>query len=646
MRRACRRALPLLVAALLASACSGGSDGADDATPSTTSSVTSTTTTTTIAPTTPVATWPLVDRVPAFRNAGINVVAGLSYQPLLDERLRQQRALLTLDEARGAFAFVPERPDGPADRIELAGVTGDARVWPFVVTDADELRVFVDPGDPGDCTATVATEEPFAVFSITGTVDGALAVATATCVDHEIVDETVVGSFDGLAGAVRAFGVLVTADAGGTGEPVGIEWLALAADVDGAASEQLRVEVAGAEHLIAERSADPDDDATLDVLHVLRDDGSVFEVPIGADGAFVLTRSELGGPAKLWLEDYGREHYVAQGPWIDPAELTADLVIDATPTFEIADGPPGPSDAHRIPHHLQIWNGSRTKMERQEFRGANWNNDLGFPDRDRDPANPNGCTRIAWLGGSYVAAIQTRVDQKPGLIAEALLDVRGDGCHEVITLGQNLFSVEMHAENARSMVEDYGVTHLIFSVSANELCRMNDVDYSQANGVAPDTPIHWRWFDGDWVEPVPRREAEAVEFPDDFRRADHCSFDPAEPGFAGLDPLFAKLDEMGDAMEAWGDVEVTFLAMRDVLAGDVALATDVVDRCRATGHDCLALPLPEFGPKPDDLRAVDFNPFLMRYQGDGHPNERANQHIADGLLTAVLDVADRASTDG
>jgi len=40
--------------------------------------------------------------------------------------------------------------------------------------------------------------------------------------------------------------------------------------------------------------------------------------------------------------------------------------------------------------------------------------------------------------------------------------------------------------------------------------------------------------------------------------------------------------------------------------------------------------------KPDELAAVDFNGFLTRYQDDGHPNETANQHIADALVEAVI----------
>ena len=119
----------------------------------------------------------MIDEVPAFRKAGVNVVAGIGYEPLLDAHLRQERASLTFTAERGLFAIAPERPDVPADLIELSGVEGSAVVWPFVVTDADQLIVFFAPDAPSDCADVVAADEPFAAFEVGGTVDGLFAVA-------------------------------------------------------------------------------------------------------------------------------------------------------------------------------------------------------------------------------------------------------------------------------------------------------------------------------------------------------------------------------------------------------------------------------------------------------------------------------------
>lgn len=613
----------------------------------TTTSTSSTTTTVPTPTSTGAVTWPLIDHVPSFRKAGLNIVAGVDYEPILDGTLRQTAASLTFTDERGLFAIAPERPDVPTDRIELAGVDGAASIWPFVITDMHELRVFVDPDAPGDCAAVVASEQPFAAFQVNGTVDDMLLVTDGSCHDWVMTeDNIVIGDLGDLSAGVRTFGILLTADPDAA-RVITIKSLALvdSAQPRPSASDLIRVTIAGRENLIAERSTDLSDDEMLSVLHVLRSDGSFFQVPVDEHGVYEFSRSDLTGNVKLYIEDYGLEYYVAQGPWIAPERITADLVIDATPVFGVADHSPSGSDTHRRPHELQIWNGS-SGLENQQFHGVNWNNNLGYADRDRDPANPNGCRRVGWFGGSYVAAVQTRVDQKPGLIAEALLDTRDEGCWEIFTFGQNLFSVENHAANARTLVEDYGVTQLLFSVSALELCRLVDLVYTFDHDVSFETPLHWRWHEGAWLEPVTRREAELLELPDDFERREVCSFNDTQPGFSGIEQVFSKLGEMSDEMETWGDVEVTFMVMKDVLAGRFEKADLVLERCLATGHDCVLLPVPEFVLKPEDLAEVDYNPYLLRYVGDGHPNERGNQHIADGLVTAIIEQTERGRNAG
>lgn len=587
------------------------------------------------------ATAPFVDGVPAFRKAGITVVSGFDYEPLYNSSLMQEAVRLTMTAERGAFGFIPADTVAPSDHIQLGAVDGAAKAWPFVVTDADEFRVFVDPESPGDCSTIVQNDAPFQPFGINGDVDGNFAVTEASCVERQIEGEFTVGSLAGLNGSPRAFGVLLTADQ--RRSTITLDWLSLGNSSEIKAADMMRVDVVGREHLISVRTADPNDDGATLILHVLRNDGSKIEIESEDDGSFKLPRYELGDRAKVWVEDYGTEHYAAQGPWLDPSRLTANLVIDASPSFIPTGEKPEPSDNHRRPHELSWWNGRRG-MDSQEFAGRNWNNNLGFPDRDRAVDNPNGCHRAAWFGGSYIAASQTRVDQKPGLIAEALLDTQGEGCFEVITLGQSLFTVENHAGNARRMVEDYGVTQLIFSISSNELCRMHDEVYSFVHGVAPDTPVHWRFFEGEFIEPELRRNAVEIDPPTSFQVRDLCSFDPQSPAFGGAKAAVAKLGAMGAEMETWDDaIEITFLITKDVLADNSERAAIILELCLATGHDCMVLPTFEHRLKPDELAAIDFNPFLTRYKDDGHPNETANQHIADALVEAVAGNAARVS---
>lgn len=606
-----RNTLLLSIAAIGASACSSGLDVSPGA-----------------------ATAPFVDGVPAFRKAGITLVSGFDYEPLYDASLAQEAVRLTMTDERGIFGFIPANPVAPSDHIQLGPVDGAASAWPFVVTEADELRIFVDPESPGDCPTVVQSDAPFQPFGIGDDVDGNLGVTEASCVERQIAGEFTVGSLAGLKGSPRAFGVLLTADQHRS--TITLDWLSLGNSSESEAAEMMHVEVVGREHLIAARTTDPNDDGATMVLHVLRNDGSKIEIEAQDDGSFGIPRDMLGDRAKIWVEDYGTEHYASQGAWLDPGRLTANLVIDASPSFTPTGEKPEPSDNHRRPHELSWWNGRRG-MDSQEYAGRNWNNNLGFPDRDRAGDNPNGCRRAAWMGGSFVAAGQTRVDQKPGVIAEALLDTQGEGCFEVISLGQSLFTVETHAGNARMMVEDYGVTQLIFSISGNELCRMHDEVYSFVHGVAPDTPVHWRFFEGRFIEPELRRNAVEVDPPANFRVRDLCSFDPQSPTFDGAKAVATKLGAIGDEMESWDDaVEVTFLIMKDVLADNPQRAATVLELCLETGHDCMALPALEHRLKPDELAAVDFNGFLTRYQDDGHPNETANQHIADALVEAVI----------
>jgi len=595
--------------------------------------------TTSTSPNTTATSWSLIDGVPAFRKAGILAAAGLDYEPEYDSTLRQTRASFTLTADRAVFGFAPERGAVSFDRVQLGAVEGPATVWPFVIEGRGELTVFADATALADCEAAVAEPEPFSAFGLVGDVDGEFLVAEAACAELEPDGDRSVGAL-GASNGVTAFGVMLTAGAdGGPSPTVTVESLALV-DSDATSEDVVRVDVVGLEHAVAIRSADPTDEAALDELHILRADGTAVSVEGDVGSGFEFSRDLLGTGAKVWIDDYGLQHFVQQGPWIDPDGLTSTLMIDMTPKYGPWDGGPPSGSQHRRPHELQVWNGS-SLLAVQQFHGLNWNNNLGQADRDRSADNPNGCARAAWFGGSYVQALQTRVDQKPALIAEALLDGQGDGCHEVFSFARSLYSVETHADNARRLVEDFGVTHLIFAVSGNELCRMNDEVYTSLHGVAADTPVHWRFIDGELVAPVTRSRAEEASLDPSFERDEVCSFS-YESGAAGAAAMIDKLDALGDLMEGFGpDVEVSFFVLKGVLAGNSVTADNVVQQCLATGHDCVLLDEPAARMKPEDLVAIDANPHLLRYVGDGHPNPRANQHIGEGLAAVIGELEQR-----
>jgi hypothetical protein len=581
-----------------------------------------------------VATWPLVDTVPAFRKAGVLVVSGVDYEPELDDGLRQRAAILTLATEAGVFALAPERGDVSYDQIQLGMDEASVMSWPFVITADGVLVVFAAAGELGHCEIAIATDQPFSAFGVEGDVDGNLAFGESRCTPATTEGEMIIGNFPTPASGVRSFGVLLSGSSQSEIE-ISIGWLALGLSTITEPPPQLRITLAGQDHSLSARSADRQDDAALNTLHVLRDDGSTMSIQADAESVFLIDRVTLGARAKLWVDDYGLEHYVQQGPWIDPTRISADLVIDMTPKFVETGEPPAPSDSHQRPHATRIWNGS-AGLDQQQFHGVNWTNNLGFTDRDRDPDNPNGCLRSAWLGGSYVIAGETRVDQKPALIAEALLDAGAEQCHEILSVGVPLYTVENHLGNAVSLVEEFGVTRLIFSISGNELCRMHDEVYASVHGVAPDTPVHWRFRGGVAIPPLSRGDAIEYEPADEFESSAVCSFNPDRSGFDAAHGIINKLLAIGTYLESLlPGVEVTFYIMKDPLGGRAEMTETILMMCRAGDHDCHAMPIPPAFRKPDDLIKIDYNPSLLRFVGDGHPNARANQFIGRGLADVI-----------
>jgi hypothetical protein len=633
------------------------------------------------APTESAATWALIDAVPAHQKSGLFVRAGLDYEPLLDAELSQERARLSLTRPTGMLAIAPERAAGvPFDGIELQGLgapVADLETMLFVIDHTGALTVFASVAALDDCIERFSVDEPFAEFGLVTDIAGVFAVSAVDCrgfVENRPASEDAAATVpeesppaepllvERLSGvmpwaesttaddvaedtvptpqAMRAFGVLFAApvdDVGGV-DPITVSWLSLTDSTEriGNADAALTVELRNEQLALAARTADPADDAPLSVVHVLGSGGERRSSTMNDDGSFSIDLGGLPARVKIWFDDYGLEHYVRQGAWVDTSRLTRRLEIDLEPTFEPTQEPPLPPLHNRNPHQLRIWNGSRS-MAAQEYEGFTFTNNYGRADRDRSLDNPNGCARAAYLGGSYVETVQTRIDQKAGIIAEATLSTLGDQCVEVFTVGQSVYSIESHYGNAVDLVENFGVDHLIFALSGGELCRMDDLVYEMANGVARDTPTTWRFVDGRFVEPVPRGEVVEIEEDPDFESGKYCNFTPEKDDLSIERALFSKLAAMRDKFVSLETgVEVTYLLMKDAYAASdirIERLDLLLSLCDEFGLRC-ALPDPPELYKPDEL-SDDFSPYLYRYLGDGHPNPRANQHTAEALVEVI-----------
>lgn len=595
----------------------------------------------------PAVAWALIDAVPAHQKSGIFVRTGLDYEPLLDPAHSQERARLTLTAPDAMIAIAPERFGMVQfDGIELDGLTAPVGLepWLFVNTGEGALTVFAPAADLDDCADRFATDDPFAGYGLDGDIQGRFAFATSECLPLTTGSESA-GRLASPATKIQSFGALFSTSGFSTPvaevdelEPITLTSLALTDSTGGPVDdgEPLSVRVLHEELALAARTTDTADDPPLSELQVLGSGGERRTFAMSDDGTFSVDLDDLPTRIKIWFDDYGLEHFVRQGPWIDTVGLSRTLEIDLSPDFEPTGEPPSSSQQTRAPHSLRVWRGS-TAMEVQEYEGLTFTNSQGRADRDRSVDNPNGCHRVAYLGGSYVETVQTRIDQKAGIIAEAILSTRNEQCVEIFTVGQSLFTVESHYANARMLVEDYGVSHLIFNVSSGELCRMDDLVYEMLEGVARDTPTSWRHVDGEFIEPVRRSDAEEVEVDPDFDRPAHCNFSPEKEDRTVEWALMEKLADLQTAYAALGDdVDVTYFLMKDALSaspirdGRIDL---LMSMCTDTGLPCVPLPLPEIF-KPDELQG-DLSPYLYRYLGDGHPNPRANQFVAQALADIV-----------
>jgi len=590
------------------------------------------------------ATWPLVDAVSGYTKPGLLVRGGLDYVPMFDDTGAQVAARLVFRNDQAMFAVLPQ-PSGTVDfdQIQLAGIAMEggatARVWPFVVVD-HTLTAFADEEDLNHCVTAVEAGLDVESFGLSSQLGEHLVSSTGSCLALNQSEGIRIGQMGTRWSEVKAFGVLFELSDFDPSREIAatLEWLALGDStqpLDEATGEPFTITIESFALALASRTADPDDDASLAELHVLTSDGTASVVSAISPGIFELNSEAVSGWVKLWFADYGLQHYARQGPWLDLTRLTRDLVIDLSPEYELSDEPPLPSNRSSRPHDLGTWNGSRS-MARQEYQGLTFTNNDGQADRDRLAEPSNDCTRVGYLGGSFVEALQTRVDQKPGIIAESLLWAEAGTCVEVLTVAQDTFTVENHYANARHLVEDLGVELLIFSISNLELCRMDDLVYANSNGVDPTTPVRWRLVDGEIIEPVSRRNALDFDADPAYQIRERCDFGGLADSEGAVEAsIMEKLNALVSEIGAFGGgTPVVFVNVKDVVLG-IDQAADGVERlCNTVGLDCWRLLVDGPSMKPDEL-ADDFNQHLLRYAGDGHPTVQANQVIARLLVDII-----------
>lgn len=614
------------------------------------------------------ATWALIDGVPAYRKNGVLIKSGLVYSPVLDSDGRQTSASLIVEAEQAALVIVLDRfgqvgfdqmqfkrPVGLSDSIDLS---------PFVVTGDDQVFIFSEETDSTRCEQWAATT-PLSTYGIVDHFDQSFDDLSPTCLplDRGSSPAERIGNLPKAHDHAIAFGILIDSDPlppeSSPGEDaaddstddesavelvfssIELEWLALAHST-AEVGDSLLVQSVGLDASIAARTDDPADDSALREIHVHEfGTGVDHTIAESAAGEFLIDLTTLGtNIVRISMDNYGQQMYPYQGAWLDLDRLRGPLTIDFSPEFEIAPGPPPESELNRKAHRLSIWNGSTTDMEFHEFRGITYTNNQRNADRDRTRENPNSCRRIALLGGSWIEAKQTRIDQKPGVIAEAILDSRLPGCHEVITIGRNSYSAENHYQFAKDLVEQFGVELLIFGISKHNLCRMDDDNFIERWEVALETPLRWRLINGEMVKPFTRRDATPVE--PDPNRVDDCDFleQPPVPGSTEL-ALIQKSADLEEIYSQLGaGVTVRYLNIRDVYGDSPEIALQIQAMCEQIDLRCTPVPPPSVTLKPEGIG--EHSPFLFRYRDDDHPTARTNQRLARDLATFI----EQALADG
>jgi len=376
-------------------------------------------------------------------------------------------------------------------------------------------------------------------------------------------------------------------------------------------------------------------------LHLLTHNGVKSVISSQNTGEFILPRAQIkDGPFRLWVDDNNLAVFPAQGQWIDPELLTDRLTIKQTAEFPIDESnkKKNKSKRKRVPHKLSVWTGSSSLVKIQEYEGLTFKNNLGYADRDRLEKNTNNCLRGVIFGGSYVEAEQTKITEKPALIAEAFTSQKLGKCVEFLTYARSLGRAENFTNDAKELINNFDLDFVVFSISVTELCGINDEFYVNWHGRGLMTPKDWRIVNGKLIPPVAQGKAEKFKPNKEAARAaiKDCNYKEGALSATAQAPL-EKLKIIETLLKTEKqDLQVLHFNFKDILAKKPKVAKNIQHHCSSYDLQCHILKEPsKFKFDGSENR---FSPYLYRYKQDAHPNIRANQYIAHGLSDMLVEV--------
>jgi len=579
------------------------------------------------------------DSVPVFRKNGVFWKYGANYNPILKSPIAQDKAEFELYEEKGLVVWTPNV--GPLEKTSYAYFEAEkpksVDVIPFISVSNTLYLVSENESDKLCETVNAPSNdsqkkpEPIQAFVENhAKVSKRLFEYLGDNIKCVTANKTKAGAWMIPLITNQSPEAMGFFFKGQKNEIITLKNFHLGTNINGNESQVIHVQV---EKML--------DDKLPKKLRLLTHEGQQSIIASQKAGKFDIDRTLLqGGPFRIWVEENKLAVFPTQGEWIDPQNLTGQLFIKQTAEFPIDEEKKNTRSGktRRVPHKLSVWKGSTGKMKVQEYEGMTFMNNFGKSDRDRFKNNDNNCLRGAIFGGSYVEAAQTKISEKPAILAEAFIGQSLGRCVEFFTYARSIGRAENFINDAKTLITDFDLDFLVFSVSRLELCSQNDEYYNVANGRDLTTPKDWRVIDGKVLAPVPQDLAITFK-PDRLAARDavsKCSYKNDKLLPLEIAPL-EKMKQIEKVLKTEKkDVEVLFFDFKDVLAKKYSLARNIKKHCNTFDLKCYTAPqinIYEF--KASDKR---YSKYLYRYKNDGHPNIRANQHVAKGLTNMVVDV--------
>lgn len=578
----------------------------------------------------------VIDTVPVFRKNGVFWKHGASYRSVLSAPLKQKHADFELYDKSGLIAWTPNQ--GPLLRTTYAYFDADipkgSEVFPFINV-AETLYLIEGNSGSGLCSeiskmdvdnSQVNVEDFFKSYAKVDKRFFRFIGNDVVCVKADRTESDAWVIPIEISQSPEAIGFLFK---GKKNQTIRVNDFHLGTHAKLSDPKFISV-----------KAEDTIDGVSPTKLYALTYQGSEETLSKSKGGDFKLSRDMIsGGPFRIWVKENNLDVFPTQGEWQDPTNLAEQLIIKQNVEFKIDPTKKNKKSGtrRRTPHVLSIWNGSTGRMKIQEYEGISFRNNWGKIDRDRFKENENNCLRGAIFGGSYVEAQQTKISEKPAIMAEAFASQTLGRCVEIFTYGRSTYRAENYVNDAVELISEFDIDFAVFSVSRLELCQHNDVFYNQQHGRDTLSPKNWRVISGVPVAPVPQDAAEGFKPNKEAAKEaiKDCSYDSTKLSEIEIKPL-EKMKDIEAILKAKNnDLKVMFFNFKDVLDLDKDVVSNFVPNCEALSLNCVVLPIPsvyEFKEQQDR-----FSPYLYRYKNDGHPNVRANQYISEAIAGLVVD---------